>query len=207
MIRNLTPFVTLLPILCTAQITVEVEAGGSTLPGADDPYYSPADVTIHVGDAVHWTAVSGSHNVYGMHDDFPDNPEEFSSGEPSSDLDYTRTFTIPGFYMYHCTQQGHSATQHGTITVLLSESVQEHTDMGKLVMFPVPANGHMTVQLDGTQLQRAEVMAMDGRMMRAQNLRAGAVNTIELEGLASGRYLLRMFDLKGGVLVHPFMKN
>lgn len=205
--RLLTAITLACPLLAIGQITVEVEAGGSTLQGQPAPYYDPMDVTIHVGDAVHWTTASGTHNVYGMHDMFPDNPEEFSSGEPTSDLDYTHTFTIPGFYGYHCTQQGHSLTQHGTITVLLNESVQEHTLLGQLVMFPVPAAGRLTVQLDGSRLQRAEVLSIDGRSMVTHNMTAGTVNTIDLDGIASGRYLLRLMDTQGQMLVRPFVKE
>lgn len=205
--RLITTLSLALPLFASAQITVEVEAGGTTLPGQTPPYYDPMDVTIHVGDAVHWTVASGTHNVYGMHDMFPDNPEEFNSGDPSSDLDYTHTFTIPGLYGYHCTQNGHAATQHGTITVLVNESVQEHTPLGQLVMFPVPAAGRLTVQLDGSRLDRVEVLTIDGRLLVSRRMTPGTLNTVDLEGLASGRYLLRLIDTQGQTLVRPFMKG
>ncbi len=204
----LTTLIALLPMAAMAQVTVDVEAGGSLAPGSTVlPYYDPMDITINVGDHVHWFGVSGTHNAYGMHDDFPDNPEEFSSGQPSQDLDYTHTFTIPGLYGYHCTQQSHAATEHGTILVILPQSVQEVTDLGRLVMFPVPASGQLTVDLDGGALKEADVFGVDGRLFRSATLNAGQRNTIDLQGLATGRYVLRLTDAQGRDLKRPFVKE
>ena len=139
----------IIPLAVLGQDPWEVEAGGSTAPGSTvDPYFAPMDLEITVGDAVHWTGVSGSDNVYGGLDDFPGNPEGFTSGEPEQDLDYTRIFTIPGVYMYHCTQQGHSATQHGMITVVEDNThVVELTEIGSLSLYPMPANGQLNIKL------------------------------------------------------------
>lgn len=205
--KLITPLLILLPVACAAQTTWEVEAGGSTAPGQTPPYYDPMELTIHVGDHVHWTTASGTHNVYGELDMFPDNPEGFSSGEPTSDLDFTYTFTIPGVYHYHCTQQGHSTTQHGTITVLQAEHVEEVTPLGDLAMYPVPATDHLVIELDGASLRTAQLLAVDGRVLQSVALAAGRRNEIALNGLSSGRYLLRLIDLNGRSLVRPFVRQ
>ena len=206
--KNLVTLVALAPMAAFCQTTHEVEAGGSTAPGSTTaPYYAPMELEILLGDAVHWTAVSGSHNVYAMGDDFPDNPEFFHSGEPVQDMDYTHTFTTPGVYLYHCTQQGHSVTQHGMITVVDNTNVEELTSLGSLSLYPVPANGQLNIKLEGGDLRGADIFSVDGRLQYAQGLIAGQRNVIDVSNLAHGRYLLRLVDASGNSLVRPFVKD
>jgi plastocyanin len=207
--KHLFTLALLFPIAATAQVTWEVDAGGSTAPGSTtDPYYAPSELTIHAGDHVHWEAVSGSHNVYGALDMFPDNPEAFDSGDPSSDLDFTFTFNIVGVYHYHCTQEGHAATQMGMITVLSNtQGIEEETRMGRLTLFPVPADGLLTLELEGSTLRTAEVLSVDGRVQRTIALNGLSRATINVEGLAAGRYLLRLVDARGASLARPFLLN
>jgi plastocyanin len=197
-----------LPLLATAQVTVDVEAGGSTLPGETDPYFDPMMVTIHVNDVVHWHCVSGTHNVYGELDEFPDNPEGFSNGDPEPAVwDFSYMFTIPGVYNYHCTQQGHSATQHGEITVLINESVEEITSIGQLLMFPIPADGVLNVQLEGRGIQRIDIIGLDGRLLVSEHLGSSMTARIDLSSLSTGRYIMRLTDATGAGIVRPFLKN
>lgn len=206
--RSISTLSLLLPLALTAQTTWEVEAGGSTAPGAPTaPYYAPMELTIEVDDIVHWQGVSGSHNVYAMLDMFPANPEGFTSGQPTQGLDYSRTFTVPGVYGYHCTQEGHSLTQHGIITVNSTQNVEEVPGMGQLVLFPVPAEDHIDVELTGGTLRQAEVMALDGRILLSTLPMKKGRGTIELTGLPAGRYLLRITDANGRSLVRPFVKG
>lgn len=206
--KNLFTLLALAPLATFAQTTWEVEAGGSTAPGSTTPpYYDPMELTIVLGDAVHWHGVSGSHNVYAEADDFPDNPEFFSSGEPEQNLDYTHTFTIPGVYGYHCTQQGHSATQHGMITVVDNTGLQEQTVLGNLSLYPVPASGQLNIKLDGGDLRSADVYSVDGRLQLSKGLIAGQRNILDVSALTHGRYLLRLVDTNGHSLVRPFVKD
>ncbi len=206
--KKLFTLLAMAPLSALGQTTWEVEAGGSTAPGSTTPpYYDPMELVIALGDAVHWTGVSGSHNIYAEEDDFPDNPEFFSSGEPEQDLNYTHTFTIPGVYMYHCTQQGHSATQHGMITVVDNTGLHEETMLGSLSLFPVPASGQLNIKLDGGDLKGAEILSVDGRLHLSKALVAGQRNVIDVSLLTHGRYLLRLTDPDGRTLVRPFMKD
>ncbi len=207
--KHLLTLLAMVPLAVLGQDPWEVEAGGSTAPGSTvDPYFAPMDLEIMVGDEVHWSGVSGSHNVYGELDDFPDNPEGFSSGEPVQNLDYSRIFTIPGVYMYHCTQQGHSATQHGTITVVEDDTqVAELTEFGSLSLYPMPANGQLNIKLEGGDLRTADIFSVDGRLQKSVRLNAGERNIINVSDLAHGRYLLRLLDDSGRSLVRPFVKD
>lgn len=204
--KNLLLLLACLPATLLAQTTWEVEAGGSMLPGNPAPYYSPADITINVGDAVHWTAVSGTHNVYGMLDAFPANPEGFTSGDPSSNLNYTHTFTIPGLYGYHCTQNGHAATQHGTINVVGTEDVGERSGAA-FSLYPSPAHGQLTVVLAHPGTCTAEVLGVSGQVLGHMELPANGQHTVPVNGLQPGTYFLRLTTADGNVAVRPFVKQ
>jgi plastocyanin len=206
--KQLFTLLSLLPFAVFGQITFDVEAGGSTAPGSTTlPYYDPMDIAIHVGDVVHWTGISGTHNVYGGLDDFPDNPEGFSSGDPVQDLNYSRTFFLPGLYGYHCTQQGHAATQHGTILVIVNQSIEERTELGQLLIFPIPAEENLTVEVKGNDLRQADVLSIDGRVIRSVPINNVQRAVIDLEGIATGRYLVRIISSDGRNLIRTFVKG
>ena len=80
--------------------------------------------TVRVGDTVQWNWAAGTHSStsgecrdsggqYGGYD--CDNDGIWSSGEHSSPYQYSRTFTAPGNYKYHCDVHGYAMT--GTVVV------------------------------------------------------------------------------------------
>ncbi len=84
--------------------------------------FTPADITIKVGDIVQWENKGGNHNVNGSLEAYPDNPEGFFSGEPSSDSwVFQHQFNKPGVYNYHCDLHL-QAGMKGTVTVLEDNS-------------------------------------------------------------------------------------
>lgn len=203
--KHLSTFLAFLPLTLAAQTTWEVEAGGN-MSGGPDPYYAPQDITIAVGDIVHWDAVSGTHNVNGSLTLYPANPVGFNSGSPTANLDFSFTFTVPGFYEYRCTMSGHGATQFGSITVESAQNVSESTELGRIDLFPVPANDQLTVELDNNTLSLVEVLSVDGRVMRTLPFDRMQRVVIGLEGMATGRYFLRFTDMQGRRTVRPFLK-
>ena len=65
--------------------------------------FTPADITIQVGESVRWVNMGGFHNVNGSLDAYPSNPEGFANGAASgANWTFDHTFTIPGLYDYHC---------------------------------------------------------------------------------------------------------
>lgn len=81
-----------------------------------DFFFTPADITIDVGQSVRWTNTGGLHNVNGSQATYPLNPAGFTSGQPSaSNWTYTYTFDVPGFYRYRC--DAHPSMMQGTVTV------------------------------------------------------------------------------------------
>lgn len=86
-------FLMLFPIFANAQITVT--ASGIS--------FSPADITISVGETVEWDNINGFHNVNGNQSTFPGNPESFFSGAPANaPWSFSHTFNIAGSYDYRC---------------------------------------------------------------------------------------------------------
>jgi plastocyanin len=86
--------------------TQSVSAGGSS------DVFSPATVTVSVGDSVEWTNAGGTHNV-----SFDDN----SFRQPATPVDsawkVSRTFTTPGTFHYQCDLHGPFGMT-GTVVVL-----------------------------------------------------------------------------------------
>lgn len=203
--KNIYLLLLLLPAVSFAQTTHIVEAGGSTSSGPL-PYYAPQELTIDVGDIVHWTGVSGTHNVNGTTMHFPNNPESFLSGQPVQNLDFQFTFTIPGVYQYHCEQEGHDATQFGTITVIDGNSVEEHNASG-IDLFPVPTNDLLIVDLGDQDIRKAEVHGLDGRLISTLPVNGTSRIQIGTSALANGQYYLRLTDGNGRQITRPFRKD
>ena len=93
--------------------------------------FSPSTITIDAGQAVCWTwSTSVSHNLRA-------NDGSFSSGEPTSDGDFQRTFNTPGTYGYHCQVHG-SATSgmRGTVVVRNTDGGGGGTGPGTLAFDP-----------------------------------------------------------------------
>jgi len=83
--------------------------------GSGGNRFSPNDLTIQVGDTVHWSSAGGTHDV--VADD-----DSFSSGSPSTNINFSRTFNSVGEILYYCSV--HSApgrninsNMNGRITV------------------------------------------------------------------------------------------
>jgi plastocyanin len=86
-------------------------------------FFAPADITINQGESVRWDNLGGNHNVNGALSAFPQNPEGFTSGSPSSMLwNFVHTFTIPGVYSYRCDPHANSG-MNGKVTVLAAAVV------------------------------------------------------------------------------------
>ncbi len=205
--RPLYLFLFLLPAFTFAQTTHNVQVGGSTAGGAL-PFYSPQELTIDVGDIVIWTNTNGTHNVNGTLVLYPANPEGFSSGNAASgNWTFQHTFTIPGTYEYRCTQQGHGATQNGTITVVNTSSVNENDGAHAISLFPSPTADVLTVDLGAQDIRLAEVIGLDGRAIRSIPVNGNARLEISTNGMVSGQYFLRLTDAHGRYITRTFRKD
>jgi plastocyanin len=84
--------------------------------------FSPATVTIHQGDTVHWTWLDSDHSVTAV----GKSAEQFNSGVQNGGFTFNHTFTQVGSFQYYCVihgmdnGNGTASGMAGTITVMAS---------------------------------------------------------------------------------------
>jgi hypothetical protein len=71
-------------------------------------------------------------------------------------------------------------------------------------VFPNPVQGNIVYLQDYSNIISAEVLAMDGKVLRRTAVTSAAIN---LSGLASGIYLIRVTDTAGNRELHKIMKE
>ena len=124
----------------TAQSTIDVVASGGS--------FSPANITISVGDTVVWTNTSGSHNVNATTQTYPNNPESFGNAVAAG-WTFSHVFTIAGNYDYQCDLHV-GAGMVGTVAVAgVADIAQQSQDSDAAIskIYPSPASGFVTIEL------------------------------------------------------------
>lgn len=76
-----------------------------------DYSFTPANLTVHVGEPVTWTNTAGRNHTVTS-----DDGNELDSGDIGSGEAYGHVFEAAGTYRYHCSI--HPDRMHGTVTVL-----------------------------------------------------------------------------------------
>lgn len=172
---------------------VTITAGGNPMQGIA-AYYSPANVTINVGDTVEWKNVQGSHNVDGRQSSYPSNPASFYSGSPASGWTFTYVFTIPGYYQFKCTQGQHATTQHGSVTVL-STTGTDMTPDADLSLFPNPASSLLYLRVTES-LHHGMLVLRDltGREVLRTELRHDLMQQVDVSQLPNGLYVASLTE-------------
>lgn len=189
-----------------AQTTHDIEAGGGGT-GNPDPYFAPQFITIELGDIVRWTNSGGTHNVDGTMETFPDNPEGFTSGEPSSTLwVFEHTFTIPGVYEFECAAFDHNETQFGAITVNGTGVGISEFDVLDVDIYPNPSSDFLNVYLD-EEIIEASILSLDFKIVESIPM-SGLEKEIhiDLSNLTLGSYFLQV-RTNSGKAIRRFLKN
>ena len=123
-------------------------------------YYTPSELTIHVGDTVVWINDGGTHDVNGNINSISgesfNNPESFNS--PSTNTVgatiYTHVFNIEGTYNYDCSVGNHALQgMTGTINVV---------NNGTVVDIIVNSENHNTLETAVIQADLAATLSGDG---------------------------------------------
>ena len=84
--------------------------------------FSPQTININVGDTITFYNTGGFHNVNGSLTTFPNNPEDFNSGNPSSsNWTFIHVFNSPGTYNYQC--DPHAPSMAGVINVSSTNNI------------------------------------------------------------------------------------
>lgn len=161
-----------------AQTTHDVTASGMS--------FSPANVTINVGDTVRWTNTSGTHNVNATTATFPSNPESFGNSLGTGWV-FKHKFTIAGTYLYHCDQHFGSGMS-GSVTVIdpTAGIANINNSENTIKVYPIPASKELTVELgnyDGSSLNII-IYDLNGKeVLKLENISTNKVilNTSKLQ--------------------------
>lgn len=84
--------------------------------------FTPAEITISVGDTVIWTNSEGHHNVNGLQSAYPSNPESFGN-EVGAGWVFSHVFTLPGTNSYQCDPHVRSQMFGKVIVTELSQDI------------------------------------------------------------------------------------
>lgn len=106
--KRLTPLLAVAALAAALSLTSCAPAGTTHTVTIDGLKYSPAELTIDVGDTVVWQMASG-----GMPHDVVANDASFAS-ELMTEGEFSHTFSEAGVYDYHCTPH---PPMVGTVTV------------------------------------------------------------------------------------------
>ena len=88
-----------MPILCFQMLSLNATNHSVTTVGNT---FSPANITVNIGDTVTWSNGGGSHNVNATLATYPNNPEGFGNSVSNSSWTLQHIFSIPGTYNYQC---------------------------------------------------------------------------------------------------------
>ncbi|MFO7669146.1 MAG: plastocyanin/azurin family copper-binding protein [Bacteroidales bacterium] len=94
-----TRYLWILSLLTTAQFAAIGQTSHTVV--VTNNKFTPAEITIRMGDTVIWTNTEGNHNVNGSQSQYPSNPESFGN-EVGSGWVFSHVFTLPGTYSYQC---------------------------------------------------------------------------------------------------------
>ncbi len=96
---ELTRYLWILSLLTTSQFAAIGQISHTV--DVTNNKFTPAEITISMGDTVIWTNTEGNHNVNGSQSTYPSNPESFGN-EVGSGWVFSHVFTLPGTYSYQC---------------------------------------------------------------------------------------------------------
>lgn len=131
--------------------------------------FTPADITINIGDKVLWKNESGSHNVNGSLATYPNNPEGFLSGSASAaPWEFEFTFNTPGLYNYQCDPHV-GAGMVGTVTV-----VEESVEITSIA-------DASAIDADGVAVNSGNTLVIEGRVYGI-NMRPGGLQFTLIDG-------------------------
>jgi len=174
-----------------AQAIIDVTASGMS--------FSPANVTINLGDTVKWTNTSGTHNVNGTTTTFTSNPESFGNSLGTGWV-YKHKFTIAGSYNYRCDQHfGGGMT--GTVTVVdPTASLTNVSDANiSIKIYPIPASKELTVEITNGSENNVSIVIYDlsgKEVLEMSNITSDKV-TINTSNLKNSTYLMSISNDNG----------
>jgi plastocyanin len=172
-----------------AQAIVDIATSGSS--------FSPANVTVNIGDTVRWTNTGGTHNVNGTTGTFPSNPESFGNALGSGWV-FKHKFTTVGDYDYRCDQH-FGAGMVGIVTVVDPTAGLSNLTSDKVTIsvYPIPASKELTIQVDQINELEGETFAiiydLVGQEVSKQTI-VSVKTTMNTSSLSNSAYILKIVN-------------
>lgn len=160
--------------------------------------FTPAALTINVGDTVRWTNTQGNHNVNGSLTTFPNNPEAFFSGAPANATwTYEYVFTTAGHYDYRCDNH-FSIGMVGTIDVSAPSGLQKLTGNQDIIdlLYPNPASNSLQIQVNFAHPARLqlEIINIVGQLVDRVAVPNNGIMTLDIRNYQAGMYFIRCWN-------------
>jgi len=158
--------------------------------------FSPADITINVGDKVIWTNTQGNHNVNGTQTTFPSNPESFGNSL-GSNWTFEHVFNTAGTYDYQCDPHA-GFGMVGTVTVNLGTNADKDMATEGMKLYPNPATQYIDLLLSTKSAKAVsiKVYSIIGKLIDQKVLGNIESYRYNLSGLKNGIYLMEINDGK-----------
>lgn len=157
--------------------------------------FTPAQITINVGDTVEWTNVEGYHNVNGAQSVYSSNPESFGN-DLGYGWTYSHVFTTAGVDNYRCDAH-FTIGMVGKVTVNeVTSSVGENpADAVQIQLYPNPTGDIINIQAPFFQRGglTVDIYNLSGLKVAESFFGTGS-NTYKLNisGLEPGIYLVKL---------------
>lgn len=156
--------------------------------------FTPANLTITVGDTVEFVNTSGVHWVDGRQVTFAANPVSFDNQSQSgSGWTYTQVFNTVGNYNYRCGI--HTTTMTGAISVQLPTSITENESANKVSFYPNPASEELFF-LNYNLIKNMAIYSLTGKKAVAYT---SVTQKIDISSLNSGVYFVKLTTDKGDI--------
>ncbi len=156
--------------------------------------FTPADLTVQVGDTVIWTNTGGFHNV--STDPYPENPEAFGNELSADAWTFTHIFTLQGINLYQC--DVHSGSMQGSVTVEDPTLSANYPDENAAIsIFPNPATDILKWNLNDFQLPADTYFTLfDLTGKKVAQFKMNNNSFIDISYLTQGIY---HYEIKAGI--------
>ncbi len=175
-----------------AQATHDVNASGMS--------FTPANITIDLGDTVRWTNTAGTHNVNGTTATFSGNPASFGNAVGTGWV-FDHKFTVAGSYDYRCDIHGGSGMTGRVIVVDPTANIETVTTSGNgiLNIYPIPASNELTIELSSELFSESPELAlivfdMSGKIVLSQSTISTSTVKLNTAGLENGMYIINLMN-------------
>lgn len=169
-----------------------------------DHVFTPANLTINVGDKIVWTNTEGNHNVNATQSSFPSNPESFGNNVGAG-WTFEHTFNTAGSYNYQCDPHVASGMV-GTVEVVdISTNIDivSSTNSDWIKIYPNPTDAYLNISItdNNYQLNSYSIYSVTGTLVLSNTFNENSGSILDLSHLNSGYYII---ELQGEYLKERF---